>query len=345
MGCTSTTMTKPHTPPLRRNEPDPEELLAADGENWRRYAGGLGAVWRILTGAAGRGEGVHTIAAAMGGQLIGAVLAGAAVCAFLQPGAALVLLGMGALGVATNLRSVRYAAIQLVRGWSRSEGLSQGSLRVCSWNLLNTNTAENVAHAVSNVQAQIVILFETEQRHLDAVQKLSCGAHWRELVSHAGDGRIQHDGIAAYSSDPNTSAQIVSLAGMRAVRVETELDGSKLAIWGFRPEAPIGVSRRGRWHLQLAALHDALRAETLEYILVGDLNSSIFHTPLLDIISAERLDSATFIGCGTWRHPQLGWRARIDHILTTSGLIAQGSTVKHSYGSDHRMLCAEIRPR
>jgi endonuclease/exonuclease/phosphatase family metal-dependent hydrolase len=339
-------MTIPATPPGRGQEPHLDELAAADGENWRRYAGGAGAVWRVLTGAAGRGEGVHTIAAAMSGHLLAVMLAGAAMFLMVNVLAVAVLLGAVVLGVATNLRSVRYAATQLLRGRERHDGTpATATLRVCSWNLLNTNTAENTAQAVSAANAQVVVLFETEQRHLDVVQELSPGTKWRELASYAGDGRIQHDGIAAYCSHPEASAEIVMLAGMRAVRIETELDGEKLAIWGFRPEAPIGRSRRARWSQQLAALHDALRAEPLEYVLVGDLNSCIYHLPLLTILDAEQLDSAVPIWRGTWRHPQLGWRARIDHALITTGLVAQGSVVKEPYGSDHRMLCAEISRR
>lgn len=247
--------------------------------------------------------------------------------------------GIVCIGLAGVLAVVHRRGLAALRRARRPQ--QAPVLRIASWNVQNTNTGAFVAEGVQATGADVVVLFETEQRHIEALQTLGSGA---VRFARCGDGRDEHDGLAVYTSRENVRTESREIGGMCAVRCEIDLDGWRVAVWGYRPTAPTSVARVRSWELQMQALEEVLAGEPLPYLLVGDLNSCVWHVPLQRVVRRGRLRRASQLFGGTWRHPRLGWRARIDHLYVSPGIGAEGARRLSPYGSDHRPLVVDIGP-
>jgi endonuclease/exonuclease/phosphatase (EEP) superfamily protein YafD len=299
-------------------------------EAWESYRGGISGVVAVVTGRAARGDGPHTLAAALTGHLLAAgALAVAGVA----------LVGSAPAAVAGALVLAAICIVQ-ARTWVAlrpAPRLRGDGVRIAGWNILNHNTAAAVQTGVQACEADILILFEVESRHLAAAQASGDGRRW---TGQARDGSLLHDGIACgiASACAVHDVCIVDIDGMAAVRVELDVAGSRLAVWGYRPAAPTTSERRAAWASQLRTLGDTLATEPLPYVVLGDLNSTVWHTPFQQLVRALRWRRGSRTLGGTWQHHRIGWRARIDHIYAGPGVASRDAWRGAAHGSDHRPI-------
>lgn len=304
-------------------------------EPWERYVGGIRAFAAVITGRAGRGVGRDTLAAAITGHIISALMLNTAVLAMFASTrrAAVGSLVLLVIAAWTN----RYGLLCLIRAPKQGTGAAYS---ITTWNVMHTNEPEQVASAVAECGSDLVVLFEPVTAHLDAVE---LSGHMVRLEV-PGDGDERHAGVAAYGNELVREITWHDLDGMGALRcVLAREHRDDLVVWGFRPEAPTDADRQVRWHRQMLALRKAVAAEEHPYIVVGDLNSCIWHEPLWRVCRDGGLRRGSSLRGGTWCHPVVGWRGRIDHILAGTGVAVRSMRRGRAHGSDHRMLSAVVQ--
>jgi endonuclease/exonuclease/phosphatase (EEP) superfamily protein YafD len=90
---------------------------------------------------------------------------------------------------------------------------SANGLKIYSWNfLVSNNELEDVAHHVRKQNADVVVLIELGEHQVDALKKFA-----KEYACHAwmADGVA---GVAVLSRVPNTTFEIIDLAGLKECR-------------------------------------------------------------------------------------------------------------------------------
>lgn len=309
-----------------------------DGESWRRYRGGVRGLISVVAGYASRGVGEHTLAAAVTGHVVGVVGIALVGLGAISVGAGH-LWGGAVSGIAITMLVVRHrGAWWTLRQAKRAAG---ASVRIVAWNVLHTNTGSAVGRFVDTHRSDVAILFEVEERHVIDVARVVPHVRW---TTWPRDGSGAHDGIAVGGGEAVSSVEQYDLAGMPGVRVVVGDSAWRCVVWGFRPEAPTTPERRERWLEQLRALSTVVDAEELPVVVIGDLNASAWHTPLQDLARERGLRRASLFRRGTWRHPVLGWRGRIDHAFVSGAVGVWHSAVRDSNGSDHRGLDITVGP-
>jgi exonuclease III len=309
------------------------EQAVGSEETWRKYAGGVRGVLAVLSGIAGAGRGEHTLAAGVVGHLltifsINTLLWG--VLSILNTrNLRVFILSLGFLIFCAYNNKAGFYLLK-----KAGKGVKNGSVRVLSWNVQNCNSPENVRNGVEILSADLVILFEPETKHLDAIEK----ENWSVSCEVPGDGDERHSGIAGYGRQNVLSIDWVDIGKMSALRCEVLCKEGRVAVWGFRPEAPTTPERQDRWHIQMQELEKKLSEEKLPYVIVGDLNSCIWHKPLNRIVRKHKMRRGVNIFKGTWKHPHLGWRARIDHAYLSPKVKLVETKTEKPFGSDHRPL-------
>jgi endonuclease/exonuclease/phosphatase (EEP) superfamily protein YafD len=313
----------------------------ASKDPWMQYRKGLKSLVSVYTGKAGKGEDEYTLEAALTGWMLGLLGVNTAILASIEAtrGAAVIAMLVFLGGVVIH-RGGLYGLRRSRRLGKAHEGVS-----VVTWNVMYDNEPEQVASGVSEtmlkLNVDLVFLYEPVSAQLDAIE------HSGALIKHhvrcvvPGDGDERHAGIAGYGGEHIESIDWVDCGGMGALRAVANLGGEKIVIWGYRPEAPTSEERKERWKHQLKRLEELLAKETLPICLMGDMNSSIWHVPYRNVLNKFNLKRASGLR-GTWQHPQLGWRGRIDHIAVDDRLRSRGGGAIGSYGSDHKALYVEI---
>jgi endonuclease/exonuclease/phosphatase (EEP) superfamily protein YafD len=300
---------------------------------WRQYRHGAKVWLALLLGQAGKANGPYPLEAGITGAFLAGIVTNAALLLAWDA-----TRPAGIAGIVVAGAGVYYnrGGVVALRGAKRG---GRG-VRIMTWNVEYRNDPANVAAGVAAGGGELVVLFEPVVRQLDAVGKVA-PAHVR--CEAPGDGGERHSGIAAYGGERVTKIEWRDVGGMSAVRCDLTLnDGKKVAVWGYRPQSPTSKDLQKLWSGQLDALEALLAKETLPVVLVGDLNSTVWHEPFHRLVTRRGLRRASPLIGGTWKHELLGWRGRIDHIYVDQRIRVARSRRESAWGSDHRPLTCEI---
>lgn len=119
--------------------------------------------------------------------------------------------------------------------------------------------------------------------------------------------------------------------------------GAGPRIAAVHPLPPWPAARQRDWRRDLRALRP-LCGEG--WVIAGDLNATIDHSPLRSVLGAGCEDAAAATGQGlhaTWSGGPFGVvRPAIDHVLTSGPWRATSSGVLRIAGSDHRAVWARV---
>jgi len=128
--------------------------------------------------------------------------------------------------------------------------------------------------------------------------------------------------------------------------VRVRLDGApgRPLVAAVHPRPPLVRRSTGPWRDDLEALEPLCRrADT---IIAGDLNATVDHSPLRELLGAGCESAAARTGHGmqaTWTGGPLGVvRPQIDHVLSTAPWRAVDAGVVGITGSDHRAVWARL---
>lgn len=144
-----------------------------------------------------------------------------------------------------------------------------------------------------------------------------------------------------------THDHVLSLHG-RPILVTATLDigTRKIRLFAVHVVSPGGVHRQ-EWEEGLRAVADAVALERQPAIVAGDFNSGWGNRPFRRLLDVGLTDAAAARGSPfrmTWtpRPGVIPSLARIDHVLTTEGLLVTGIRTGAGRGSDHRPIVADI---
>jgi len=286
------------------------------------------------------------------------------------------LVGVLALVVAVRRRSGRgpAAVLVVVALASAAEiaprGLSTATpgpddapgVTVLTANLLRSEVAPSeLVRLVRRTGADVVLLPETGAGHARAIATAlgrDRGERWRA----ESDDRTPPE--KARSARP-TSLVVREALGPRRLPVPADLprahgqvrialtrvagrDGEPVAAAGPRiaavhPLPPWPAAAQRDWRRDLLALRPLCRGG---WVVGGDLNATIDHSPLRAVLDAGCEDAAAATGEGlraTWSGGPFGVvRPAIDHVLTSGAWRATSSGVLRIEGSDHRAVWARV---
>jgi len=300
---------------------------------WRQYRRGANAWLALLLGRAGQANGPYPLEAGITGAFLAGIFTNAVLLLTWDATRPAGIAGIAIAGMGAFCNRGGLAALRGARRGGRG-------VKIMTWNVEHRNEPGNVADGIEACGGELVVLFEPVVAQLDAAKKVAPGNARCEVP---GDGDERHAGIAAYGGTRVSAIEWRDVGGMSATRCELTLhDGARVAVWGYRPQAPTSETLQALWVTQLDALDAVLAAETLPVILMGDLNSTVWHAPFHQIIVRRGLRRASRLLGGTWRHERLGWRGRIDHIYVDKRIRVARSRREAAWGSDHRPLTCEI---
>lgn len=159
----------------------------------------------------------------------------------------------------------------------------------------------------------------------------------------------RHDPFAAavLSRWPVTAHDVLALRGRPVlIRATVQLAGTPIRVFAVHAVSPFGGARQ-EWISDLEAIRGAVAAEREPVLVAGDLNATWGHRHFRRLLDSGLTDAAAARGRAfsmTWPRnrriaPPL---VRIDHVLTSRGLVVTRITTGAGRGSDHRPLIARV---
>jgi endonuclease/exonuclease/phosphatase (EEP) superfamily protein YafD len=128
-------------------------------------------------------------------------------------------------------------------------------------------------------------------------------------------------------------------------RVRLQRPGAQVEILGPHPHSPTDPRKAASWLRILAGIPGTGSDGPLR-IVAGDLNATLDHSELRDVLDRGYVDAADEVGEGlTPTYPADGMfppPITIDHVLVDKRIEALDVSVHDVAGSDHRALIAEL---
>jgi endonuclease/exonuclease/phosphatase (EEP) superfamily protein YafD len=249
------------------------------------------------------------------------------------------------------------ACVQIApRAMSRADPAPRSAprLTVLVANTLRSSVAPSVVVGlVRRTDADVIALPETNAELAASFARaltLDRGERWRSFgdpVSRPGEGSARPTSMVVRDAlGPRLQPQPMPLPGAHGeVRVRlTRLGGGRgTPVAAVHPLPPAPVSAQRQWRRDLLALRSLCRDG---WILAGDFNATIDHSPMRALKRAGCSDAAASTGQGlkaTWTAGGLPFvRVPIDHVMTSGGWRATRAGVLRIEGSDHRAIWAEL---
>lgn len=231
------------------------------------------------------------------------------------------------------------------------------AITVLAANTLGSSVQPSViVDLVRRTRADIVSLPETNAllaRAFASALSVDHGERWdseSDTVTQPGDTGARPTSLLVRAAlgaerlpDTDVAPRALGQVRVRLTRVG-QADGLRFAAVHASPPAPASSQRD--WRRDLRALAPLCRAG---WILAGDLNATIDHSPMRYLKRAGCADAASTTGHGlkfTWTGGPLGIVGlTLDHVLTSDRWHAIASGVLALQGSDHRAVWARIARR
>jgi endonuclease/exonuclease/phosphatase (EEP) superfamily protein YafD len=225
----------------------------------------------------------------------------------------------------------------------------------------NTNRSQvdprEVAALVRRTGSDVVALPETSARHAAAIVRALARdgeGRWRafsDRISDRDDASARPTSLLARAAlrprrlpDGAAAPRALGQVRVRLTRVPGAPTGAQgPAIVAVHPLPPAPRASQEDWRRDILALRPLCRSG---WIVAGDLNATLDHSPMRALRRAGCADAASATGDGlrtTWAAGPLDLvRVVIDHVLTSGGWHATDFGVLAMAGSDHRAVWARI---
>jgi endonuclease/exonuclease/phosphatase (EEP) superfamily protein YafD len=121
--------------------------------------------------------------------------------------------------------------------------------------------------------------------------------------------------------------------------------GEPIAVRGVHPDHPASSATVHRWRATLHGLATWARSTSGPLVVAGDLNASVDHPGMREVLATGLRDAHEVAGAGrppTWPHGQpFPPFVHLDHVLVRGLDVASADEVRIS-GSDHDAVVARL---
>jgi len=225
----------------------------------------------------------------------------------------------------------------------RPAAANSTGLRVASLNLWYENPDIGaVADMLATVDADVIVFSEFTRPHQADLQGSPLAVDYPHRIDRTGLGAT---GIAVWSRYPMRIGDALETFNDSLDVTVAGPDGT-VRIVAMHMPTPIVDFDAWRNDLDIAA--EIGRTTDAPTLLIGDLNSSYWHPDFRRLLDAGFVDANAAAGAGfstSW--PTDWWIppfVRLDHALTTGGLVSTDVDDLDVPGSDHRGLVVTVAP-
>jgi endonuclease/exonuclease/phosphatase (EEP) superfamily protein YafD len=265
-----------------------------------------------------------------------------AASALLPLGLALLLRRWGAAAVALAIVAA-FAAVVLPRALGASEESPAGTNELTVMTLNMSDGEADAQEVVALVREYGVDVLSLQEISSEGRPNLARAGLRRVLPTEAQgtDGTWIYAAEGASPVDP--AAGEVPVAVVPRVRLET--GGILVEVLGPHPLSPTDPRKAASWRQVLAAIPGPEKAGPLR-IVAGDLNATLDHSELRDVLERGYVDAADEVGAGLApTYPADGLLPppiTIDHVLADERIEVLDASIHDVAGSDHRALIADL---
>ena len=233
-------------------------------------------------------------------------------------------------------------------GTSAAQASGGDRLHVMTSNLLLGNAdATQVVNVARGHDVDLLVLEEVTPQALTELRS----AGMRHAFPHrAGRAEPGTHGTMVFSAYPLQKVRRLDTA-FGSYGMDVRLPGGRVHLLAVHPRPPIGDVMQ--WRTDHRAIRQAARGRPGRTMIVGDLNATMDHAPLRELVGRGYDDAATRATSGwqpTW--PAAGEVSRfgipvpslltIDHVFLSAGLRAVSTESVTIEGTDHRALVATV---
>jgi endonuclease/exonuclease/phosphatase (EEP) superfamily protein YafD len=218
------------------------------------------------------------------------------------------------------------------------------ALRVVVQNVFVSNPEpERMLASLAASSADVLALIELDRDWWKRMANDPRFAAWPHRVIRADDNAY---GIGLLSRLPLRDGRVLDTVGVPRIEATVEADGAAIPIAVVHLTPPYEAAWIPRWQAQLDLIANRARAPDAPWLVVGDLNTTVFNPSFQRLRDAGFTDAAERAGrraAPTWPNeapaaperllpPLLG----LDHALLRRELDLAAWTLMPGPGSDHR---------
>jgi endonuclease/exonuclease/phosphatase (EEP) superfamily protein YafD len=216
-------------------------------------------------------------------------------------------------------------------------------LRIASLNLLYRNDRiGQVADQLDALAPDVIVLSEYTEEHQTALEQHRLVDAYPHRVDRTGQFA---GGIAIWSRTPVAVSEHPDTA---TYSLDLTVDGPDGPTRIVAMHVPTPLDNFSGWQDDLEIAAEIGRAAVVPMVLIGDLNASYWHPGFRRLLDAGFVDAHTASGRGF----SASWPTnrffppfvRLDHALTTGGLVATDVDDFEIPGSDHRGFVVTVAP-
>lgn len=241
--------------------------------------------------------------------------------------------------------SLSASTVQAVGG--SSVNTDDDAARVMTANVYKGRAdAESIVDIVRDQRVEVLALQETTPAFVKALKKAGIESYLPYSVVSSADGKYGNGLWSATSLKNPVDDEVDSLSSFMPAGTVAFAGGRSVRFVSVHTTSP----KPGRWDMWRTSLEDVARlgSKTGRYILMGDFNSTIDHSPFRDVLGSRFSDAAYESGHGftftwpadrQWVPPFSG----IDHVVVDKGIVTGQVSVVSIPGSDHKGLVATVQ--
>ncbi len=222
----------------------------------------------------------------------------------------------------------------------------EGAIRVVTGNVAMSNPDPALAVVeMTSTEPDLILLQELTPEAWASIEDL---AELKEYPYRRANPQGNPDGTAIVSRLPFADKGTLGLGVTPATWADITIGQQSVRVINVHMAAPVSQKLIDRGATQYTALAAEVLDSTLPLIIVGDLNSTVQHRRLQDLMDQGLADAHQQAGRGfgaTWGQPRLALlpaMLRIDHVLMSEEIEAVHSWTEPLSGSDHRMLIVDL---
>ena len=252
---------------------------------------------------------------------------------------------LGAVGLVAALVLVGVVAPRAIPDDGASS-LGRGRLIVATANLEFGGV--DPAALVDVVRSERVDVLSLQELTPTAERDLAAAGLFADLPFRVTRPRTDAGGIGLVSRLPLGPSPVVPApSAFEQVAGRVETGSVPVDVLATHPEAPaFDGPASSRWSDEITALPGARGPGDLPLVVAGDLNATLDHRPLREVLARGTVDAAAATGAGlsfTWPTDQpVPPFAAIDHVLLSGEVVATTVHTRRLAGTDHAALVAVL---